>query len=682
MKRYLFFVILTFVSSNMSMISCTQTPVRPFSTAMLVTTVAGPNFEVANAVANVASFDGPRGTAVDAKGNVYVADQNNNLIRKISAAGLVTTLAGSGTQGSSNGIGTAASFARPEGVAIDGAGNVYVADFGNNMIRMINPSGVVTTVAGNGTLGSANGAGTVATFNGPTALTVDISGDIYVADFGNNLIRMISPSGMVRTLAGSGTAGSANGVAGAASFNAPTGVAVDDLQNVYVADQGNNLIRMITASAVVTTLAGTGQLGNANGVAASASFSSPFGVAVDDLGNVFVSDQGNQQIREISALGTVSSLAGSGAVGSKNGTATEASFWFPSGLAIDALGNLYVADYSNNMIRIVNSSSQIVSTLAGTGQTGSANTGTSTGRSSFGFPVGIAVDASGNLYVADRDNSVIWMINPSGTVTNLAGSGQMGFANGPSSVASFTYPVGVAVDATGNVYVADQGNNVIRLISAAGMVSTFAGSGSAGFSNGSGTSASFNGPYAIAVDNQGNVYVTDVQNFAIRKISPSGAVSTLAGSGSRGFSNGTGASASFNAPYSIAVDNQGNVYVGDLGNFAIRKISPSGAVSTLAGSGAIGSANGAGQYATFNSPSGVAVDNKGNVYVGDAGNNLIRLITPTGLVSTYAGSGASGFQNGYAYSATFYGPSAIAADASGNIYVVDKGNDLIRKINY
>jgi sugar lactone lactonase YvrE len=319
-----------------------------------------------------------------------------------------------------------------------------------------------------------------------------------------------------------------------------------------------------------------------------------------------------------------------------------------------------------------------VATLAGSGTRGSAN-GTGT-AASFKDPLGVATDASGNVYVADASNNLIRKISPAGVVSTFAGSGQYGSANGTGTAASFGGPFGVATDASGNVYVGDSGNNLIRKISPAGVVSTLAGSGQIGASNGTGTAASFNYPAGLATDASGNVYVGDPGNQLIRKISPAGVVSTLAGSGQIGASNGTGTAASFYFPYRVATDASGNVYVADGGNNLIRKISPAGVVSTLAGSGQIGASNGTGIAASFNNPSGVATDASGNVYVGDQFNNLIRKISPAGVVSTLAGSGSPGASNGTDTAASFYHPVGIATDASGNVYVDDYGNNLIRKI--
>jgi len=320
----------------------------PTSTAVSVSTIAGSGAQGAiNATGTYATFYQPTGVAVDASGNVYVADYRNNLIRAISTAGVVTTLAGSGVQGFANGTGAYALFNQPTGVAVDAAGNVYVADNNNNLIREITPAGVVTTLAGSGTLGSANGTASSASFSFPQGVAVDAAGNIYVADYGNNQVRKISSAGVVTTLAGKDSAGAANGIDTAATFNQPTGVAVDAAGNVYVADEGNNLIRKISPAGMVSTFAGSGAAGAVNGTGTSASFNGPTGVAVDAAGNVYVADYGNNIVREINPAGVVSTLG--------TGTATDSKlFKGPYGVAVDAAGNVYVADYGYNTILKIN----------------------------------------------------------------------------------------------------------------------------------------------------------------------------------------------------------------------------------------------------------------------------------------------------------------------------------------
>jgi hypothetical protein len=320
---------------------------------------------------------------------------------------------------------------------------------------------------------------------------------------------------------------------------------------------------------VVTTLAGTGTAGSANGAGTSSTFNAPAGLAVDNFSDVYVADYSNDLIREISSSGTVSTFAGqAGVQGAANGSSTSSTFYLPTGVAANSAGTtIYVADYSNDLIREITGG--IVTTLAGTGSAGSAN-GTGT-AASFTNPFGVAVDSSGNVYVADTNNSLIRKIT-AGVVTTLAGSGTQGSANGIGTAAQFTLPRGIAVDSSGNVYVADTGNNMIREISPGGVVTTLAGQTTAGSTNATGTAASFSSPYAIAVDSSAFLYVADFGNNMIRKITPGGVVTTLAGQLTAGSANATGTAASFNGPQGIAVDANGHVYVGDSNNNLIRVI--------------------------------------------------------------------------------------------------------------
>jgi sugar lactone lactonase YvrE len=278
---------------------------------------------------------------------------------------------------------------------------------------------------------------------------------------------------------------------------------------------------------------------------------------------------------------------------------------------------------------------------------------------------GLTIDVSGNFYSTDGINNLINKVSPAGVVTTLAGSGAAGSANGTGTAASFNNPQGIAVDGTGNIYVGDVGNNLIRKITSAGVVTTFAGSGAAGSANGTGTAASFNQPYGIAVDGAGNIYVADAGNYLIRKITPAGVVTTFAGSGTSASVDGTGAAASFSQPNSLAIDASGNLYVGDL--FQVRIITPAGVVTTLAGSYTqdVGSADGNGAAATFNFAGNMAVDHLGNVYVAEIYNGDIRKITRT-TVTTYS-----------IISTSIAG--GITIDASGNLYIWT-GSGLIKII--
>jgi ELWxxDGT repeat protein len=340
-----------------------------------------------------ATFNNPNSVTADSAGNFYVADTANHIIRKISSTGLVTTLAGSpGVSGSVDGIGTGARFNSPRGLGIDNNGNVYVADTGNHTIRRINSAGAVVTVAGTaGSTGGNNGTGSAARFNGPEALAVHgPSGDIYVADTGNHTVRQVTPAGVVSTTAGTaGSQGDTNATGAAARFRFPRGIAVDGVRNLYIADSGNHLIRKLDNVLVVTTLAGTsGVSGSADGTGTAASFSSPEGVALGAgslAGNILVGDTGNHTVRRITSAGLVSVLAGTvGQSGVTNGTGTAAKFFSPQGLVVDGTANVYVADTSNHLIRKITGAGVVTNQAGSPGVSGSGDGGANTVTSTTG----------------------------------------------------------------------------------------------------------------------------------------------------------------------------------------------------------------------------------------------------------------------------------------------------------
>ena len=539
-----------------------------------------------------------------------------------------TTLAGQGPQaGSADGVGVEARFYFPGGVAWDAAGNLYVTDSGNSTIRKITPAGVVTTLAGlAGSSGSADGTGTAARFSWPSGVAADLSGNLYVADQNNLTIRKITPAGVVTTLAGlAGNSGSADGTGSAARFNNPYGVAADLSGNLYVADQNNLTIRKITPVGVVTTLAGlAGRSGDADGLGAAARFAVPGLVSVNAGGTVAVADIDNNAIRTITPAGLVTTLAGSGggSIGSTDGPGSTARFFGPTGAVLDPENNLYVVDTDNHTIRKITPAG-VVSTIAVL--TGSSDTFPWSG---FG-PSGIARDGAGNLYVTDTGNGRVLKITSAGEVTTFAS-----VVDGGNSL------TGIALDSSGNVFVADTWSHTIRRITPTGDVSVFAGQmWNGGYADGVGVNAQFAGPSGLVIDGADNLYVADTWNHVIRKITPAGMVSTVSGV-VRTWAPPDGpdaveAATRFSHPTGLARDNAGNFYVTEFyGNNRIWKVTPDGMVSWIAGR-IPGCADGVGTAARFNYPSSIVVDTSGNLYVTDFGNNTIRkgvLITVTALV--------------------------------------------------
>ena len=600
--------------------------------------------------------------------------------------------------GTLDGRGAQAVFSVPFGVAFDKQGNAFIADSRSHVIRRVTPAGDVTTVAGiPGSSGTEDGPSARARFNGPAGLTFDADGNLLIADSLNNCIRRLAVDGSVSTMAGvCSFAGFRDGLAASARFSEPTGIAVDRDGSVLVADRGNHLIRRIAPDRTVSTaagippLSGGGVFGYVNGPAATARFNQPTAIVLDASGNWLISDWGNAAIRRVSTQGVVTTLAGSGGPGSADGTAATATFNGPSGLAVDSAGTVFVAEANNSVVRKVDSSGN-VTTLAGTALlTGTADGTGSSAR--FNGLLGLAFDGSGSLLVADSFNGLLRRVSTNGQVSTVAGSAvSSGSADGTGSQATFKQPQGLTIDASGSVFVADAGNSTIRKI-ASDSVSTFSGrAGQAGLNDGSAAVARFSSAGDVVVDGSGNVFVADAGNSLVRQIKSSGEVITLAGSGA-GAADGTGNQARFRSPQGLAIDAAGAIYVADTFNHAIRKVTlsppvgggsvPIAVVTTIAGQlGAAGSADGQAGSARFNEPIALTVDSAGNVFVADTGNKTVRKITPTGVVSTVAGvAGVSGAIDGDARTALFATPNGIALDSSGSLYIADSENFTIRKI--
>jgi hypothetical protein len=647
--------------------------------------LGGPGYS--DGTASEARFTEPSDVAVDKQGNAYVVDSGNRTIRKISSDGTVTTLAGAvGRIGHEDGTGNAAVFDWPRGIAVDLTGVVYVVDTADQTIRRVTPEGTVTTVAGvPGEPGSNDGPGESARFRFPNGIAVDPAGNLYVADEGNHTIRKVTPSGLVTIMAGSpGASGSEDGNGSAARFRSPRDVAVDGDGNLYVADAGNHTIRKVTPTGSVTTAAGSpGASGSKDGSGSAARFYYPSGIAVDATGDAYVADWRNCTVRKVTPAGVVTTLAGlAGAAGSDDGTAGGARFNQPRGIAV-AAGEVFVADTNNHTLRKVTVAG-VVTTLAGR----AAPSGITDGSASvarFNFPRGVAVDSQGTVWVADSVSHTVRKVTPAGVVTTVAGAaGVSGKADGAGTAARFDEPWGIAVDGDGDAYVADRYNHTIRKVTPGGAVTTLAGkAGSSGSDDDTGSEARFNEPTGVAVDGDENVYVGDSYNHTIRKITPQRVVTTLAGlAGNPGSDDGIGSAARFHFPVGVAVDRERNVYVADYGSNTVRKVTAAGVVTTLAGLADSGGAtDGTGTAARFGLPWSVAVDGQGNVHVADFGNSTIRKVTPEQGVSTLAGLGGfAGSEDGRGSVARFNHPHGVAVDGTGSVFVADSWNHAIRKI--
>ena len=601
---------------------------------------------------------GGQGIGIDTFGNFYVASASA-VLQKVTPAGVVSILAGvpsGGGGGSLDGTGSGAQFSNPTGVAVDTNGFIYVGDYGNGTIRKVTLGGTVTTLAGlSGNHSSVDGIGSAARFSGPSGVAVDGAGNVYVADLGNNFtIRKVSLTGVVTTLGGlAGNGGSVDGAGSAARFVGPFGVAVDNAGYLYVTDEADGTIRMgvpansppkvIVQPQSFTETANYGASFNALAVGQTPIYYQWYqnGVAIPGATNTTYS---------ISAL--QSNQAGNYTVIASNavGTATSSN----ASLTVNLPYTFF--------------------TLAGKSGTPGCSDGAGS-SALFNGPQGVAVDNTGNVYVADTGNDTIRKISPSGVVTTLAGRAtSVGSVDGLGSIASFSSPADLAVDGTGNLYVADAANYRIRKVTPAGMVTTLAGNNSGNETDGSGTNAILSYPVGVTLDGSGNLYVVDYFGNALRKISPAGVVTTVTNLPQNVYNNGSG------GPEEVAVDNVGNVYIAEFNNSTILKVTAAGVMTTFAGlTGSTGSKDGTGNAVRFTNPNGVAVDSVGNVYVADTYSYTIRKITPTGVVTTLAGlAGYGACVDGMGTNAEFNQPFGIAVDGAGTLYVAGYRDNTIR----
>ena len=676
----------------------------------LVSTVAGGSVPPTPVAALNTALTQPQRVTVDGSGNVYFTAAN--AVFKMSGSGIVTLLAGTGRMGYAGDGGPAvqAQLNNPQGVAIDFKGNIYVADTGNSLIRSITTDGNINLYAGyvvngqptfgwNGDGGPAN----LAQLHLPAGIAVDGGGNLYIADSANNAIRKITTDGVIHTIAGLGPLAPGffgdTGPATAANLDGPLDVTLDSSSNVYIADTNNANVRKITSDGNIFTIAGSttiasnvitiafGYSGD-GGAATSAKLAGPAGVAIDSTGLLYIATYADNRIRQVGKNGNISTFAGNSGYGfaGDGGPAINAQLAAPRGICVDSSGNLYLADHWNNRVRKIAGGN--ISTIGGNGL---ANFGGDNGAAisaQMSAPAGVVVDKAGNIYISDFLNNRVRMVSPNGIITTFAGNGLSGFSGdgGSATSAQLSQPAGLALDSSGNLYIADSNNSVVRKVTQAGIISTVAGTGGVlGFSGDGGpaTQAKFMAPFGVAVDSAGNLYIADYYGW-IRKVTAStGVITTLGGNGTTGYSGdlGPAAAATFYNPTGVAVDNSGNIYVADSNNGAVRVIA-NGIISTIAGNGTLAYTGDGGPalFAQFSQLTSVAVDAQGNVYVADTSNNAIRLFPLGGTVSTIAGNGTQGYagDGGPATVAQVNGPRALAVTAAGNVYFTDTGNNSVR----
>ncbi|HUK30534.1 MAG TPA: choice-of-anchor D domain-containing protein, partial [Candidatus Acidoferrum sp.] len=618
----------------------------------------------------------------------------------------------------------------PVGIGQDTLGNIYVADAHCNCVFQISVSGTLTLFAGNGAPGYTGDGGPAASasLNSPAGIFVDTAGDVYIADSGNNVIREVAAGGTtIQTVAGNGTAGFVDGVAPlSGEMNGPTGVYVDSTNNIFIADSGNNVIREVVAGATpqITTIAGMQALPggyNGDGIAAtSAKLNTPKDVYLDGSGTIFVADTGNNRIRTFTVGGNIQTIAGNGTAGASGdrGPATSAELNGPSAIFVSGsfsasppTGQLYIADTNNHAIREVIASLpanlETINTVAGTGLPGFTGNGGKATSAELFAPRGVFVDATQNIYISDTGNSFVRIVSAlGGNISLFGGNGFVGFS-GDSSLAkdaALFLPAGVGTDGIGDVFIADTQNNAIReLVASTGLMQTVAGRGGAACNfSGNGVSATQSAllcnPSAVTVDGFGNIFIADTGNHVVREVVfMTGIIQTVAGiGGSPGFSGDTGfaTQALLHSPTGIFVDGADDIFIADTGNNVIREVMGTGPnagkIFTVAGNNGLGAGysgdTGLATSAQLNAPAGAFLDGFNNIFIADTGNNVIREVVGGvgGNISTIAGDHALGAgysgDNGSPTAAQLNGPKAVVVDPSGNVFIADTNNHVIREV--
>ena len=593
----------------------------------------------------------PQGIAFDRKGNLYIVDTGHNVVRVVTSDdGAIETLAGNGEKGFSGDEGPAgeASLSSPIGISVAPNGDVFIADTENHRIRMIDgQTGIITTLAGTGQSGFSGNGGpaTAASLSSPQAVLY-LDGDVLVADTNNHAVRRIDrQTGIIAPLAGTGFPGflGDQGPAGSARLLFPTRLAVDSSGNVYIADTSNLRIRKVSAeTGIITTVAGTGENGFSgdNGPPTSAALSLPVGLAVNAADDLFIADVGNHRVRRVSASRNVSApsivtVAGDGEPPTTGDgqPATEASLSYPAGTVVDSSGNLFIAEAGHHRVRRVDAESRIIISVVGTDERGFSEDGVSAAGALLNVPSALALDSSGSLLIADRENHRVRRVDlQTGVVTTIAGNGQPGFSGdgGPGTGASLFSPQGLAVDGQGNVFIADTGNHRVRYVNSNGVINTLISPEDATGEGGPPITQAGNlfTPQALALANGGNLFIADSGGHRVWRIGPEGVVMAVAGNGELGTSgdNGLAVDASLAAPHGVAVDPQGN---GDTGSHRVRRVeASSGIITTFAGTGERGfrGDNGTAAEAVFNFVTDLSLDNQGNLYITDYFNQRIRVV--------------------------------------------------------
>ncbi|MEY4765491.1 MAG: hypothetical protein RI907_2164 [Pseudomonadota bacterium] len=617
--------------------------------------------------------------------NSSTTDSGNNDSWGSNLTALAALAGQFGGEGNVDGTGVNAHFNYPRAVAVDASGNLFVADSGNHLIRKVTPAGVVTTLAGSGSSGNNDGTGTAASFHNPSAIAIDAQGNLIVFDAGSTLLRKVTPAGVVTTVAGSAYQyGVVDGTGTGAQLGTVYGMAFDANGNLYFTDDYN--VRKMTPAGVVTTVAGDGSYGYLDDSGTAARFGDLTALVINSDGDLLVADHGNRVVRKVTPAGVVTTYAGVQGNGTVvDGSLADARFSSPEGLALDASGNLYVSE--DDVIRKITPGGTVSTVTGSAGNRGLVEGDAATARVTR--PWALAA-GNGKVYLLEVDQHTVRQLDGTGALSILAGGRETkGTTDGTGSAARFMQALGITTTSTGRILIADRLAFKVRQVTREGVVTTYAGTGTSGLTNGDVAQASFTSPAALAADGQGNAYVVDNSARLVRKITAAGVVSDWA---ARNSTN------SFTSACAITADASGNLFLADNQSNAIFKVDTAGAVTALAGDPSLANddfsapraraqifggpvvVDGTGSAAIFTQPCGITSDSAGNVYVADTGASLIRKITPAGVVTTLAGSYRQrAITDGTGTAARFNNPTSIAISPAGNLYVID-GYRLVRKI--
>ncbi|MBL8204070.1 MAG: hypothetical protein JNM09_07560 [Blastocatellia bacterium] len=707
----------TDITGNKASVSL-QVIYAPEYQAEIIVNHSNPGFGGDGGPASQARTNSPYGMCTDKSGNIYIADTGNNRIRKISTDGIINTIAGTGTQGFSGdgGPATQAQLAGPQQITADEQGNIYVVD--NRRIRRVGTNGIISSVAGGGLDGVGNGGLAIqAGLEYVSGVAINKGGDLFIID-DNRIRKVTADTGIINAYAG-GTGfgyGGDGGPVKDAVFTLIKGIGFDDLGNLYITE--NARIRKVDTQGIISTFAGNGSFGNpVDNVPAITSSVVPSGpIVADSLGNIYFTENrgtGENYLRRIDPQGIIKTIA-FGIVG------TQA-------VAVDNAGNVYsltvalfkaspssqdkiapqiaiTSPTTNSSYTTTNASLNLSGTASDNGKVieirwknDRGGSGFIAGASNWSVPDLKLLPGPNTLTVTAWDDAgnessanLLVTYNVPNTFTFVAGARSAGFnLESGSAVASQLYlPETVTLDSAGNLYIADKGNHRIRKVTRSGFISTVAGSGQLGSSGDGGLAinAAMNQPNGVAVDSAGNLYIADTNNHRIRKVTAAGLITTIAGTGIDGYSgDGSAATqAQLDTPVGIILDGAGNLLIADAGNHRVRKLNlSSGLITTIAGNG-YGSGGDGGQatQAQLNFPTSVALDSAGNLYISDTSNHQVRKVSPAGIITRFAGTGTAGFSGdgGAAPSAQFTAPGGVTADAAGIIYITDQGNHRVRKV--